>query len=131
MVSGAPDYVSYNRPQRTTYGLGQTPWEAVLIVTVSGNSAASGTVYTVPAGKRLFILTGLAATDQESVSYSYLARNGSPVVPFTMLRYYLAPMSESGSIVFNEGDTVDFYTENGDNVARNGYASMFGVLEDV
>ena len=125
MARGYPDFTGKVIPAKSELATGQSMFWWSEIVSVSASSYNLGSVYTVPAGKKL-ILTGIDISCQRSfITLLVVVKNAATVHAFWYDTRGFMPITE-GAIDFAAGTVLKRYVYNYD--ASNTNSFRFNLL---
>jgi hypothetical protein len=131
MATGYPDYTKGVAPQRMSLGSGQSAFELYFSTAVSANSSVEADLYTVPAGYKLYIVTGYASS---SVSCIQLVEMKDDDVVWYASTYDVRvdlTASSIGGHVADAGVVLSIKVTNNSPDAATHYGGGGGFLEKV
>jgi hypothetical protein len=131
MATGFPDYTAAVAPQRMGLGAGQSAFELFFSTAVGANSNVEADLYTVPAGYRLYLVTGFASS---TVSAIQLVEMKDDAVTWFATTYDINILLTSSSIaghVAEAGVVLSIKVTNNSPDAATHYGGVGGYLEKV
>lgn len=106
MASGRRDYSLAVTPQRVLLGSYQNPWADTAFTDVDPGVTQNMISYTVPSGYRLIILDCIVSASVPGYHWCVIYLNAGEARTVNFETAYNFPESDSGNIVFDEGDEL-------------------------
>jgi len=131
MPVGTPDWSRLVRPEKPFVGRGQTVKVYFTATRVSAGSNQTVRMFTVGAGKKLALSSGVISVEHSCIQrVDYMPMGVTTMVMVFDMNYQLID-SDIGTAIFGEGQYLDLKIYNNDTSDRTFYITLWGQEEDV